>query len=792
MDSSIPGWACVATIAVLFVVPMWLYTLVVERRTRRMRAAALAAGRMEPVTIQPMVDLAVCMGSGACVTACPERVFEVLENQAVAVNMAGCIGHGACVTACPVGAIELVFGSTARGIDIPQVGPDFQTNVPGLFIAGELGGMGLIASAVDQGRQAADNALAGVRPQRDVLDLLIVGAGPAGLAAAAAAKVAGRSYALIEQGDLGGAVRHYPRKKLVFTRPMVIPGFRKVNLKTLRKEELVELFEDVVRTLGLEVAGSERADEVTPSPGGGFTVRTSKRTIVAQRVVLALGRRGTPRKLGVAGEDLEKVAYSLLEPEQYRYEHLLVVGGGDSAVEAALALAEQPGNRVGLSYRGEHINRPKPKNLELLERAREAGQVEVLLGSNVTEITKDRVLLEQGGETLVRPNDQLFVMVGGVLPVKFLRAAGVTVEKHFGRRIEADDAPVDGRRPPAPAPPLAPLATALDDETVPRAQTPEPTVRLGAVASEDTVRLPPGLGAGEAFDGDEHPVTLDESADARSRAADDAARGDVAGAVATLVQALAGLAGIERSGPDAVAPLLAEIITLEGVLGDPAAALTHAEAALPWIARAPRHTAAVLASRAEVEAGLGLWDAARASLSAADWDAGTDEARIRGARAWCRLGAPEAALALLDAVAGGDGDPLVLAVRALALGRERPVDARWHANDALGRPQGCRIASATIRLDAGLALLAAGDERGARAAVKQGLKALQRSSARGLRLELALVLVGLGADGAVIASIQRSVREVGDPLPAPLSRAFLARPEVAAVTRRSTAVGAIG
>ncbi|MEQ1501863.1 MAG: NAD(P)-binding domain-containing protein, partial [Myxococcota bacterium] len=478
MDSSFPGFACVFAIGVFFVIPMWGYTMVTEWYARAARARAIEAGRHEPVTIQPFVDLSVCMGSGACVPACPEDVLKVIEGQAFAVNMASCIGHGACVSACPVGAIELVFGSEKRGIEIPFVGPDFQTNVPGVFIAGELGGMGLIANAAEQGVKAMAHATADLRSDPDLVDVVIVGAGPAGISAAASAKRQGHKYVVLEQDELGGAVRHYPRKKLVFTRPMEIPGYPKVNLKTMRKEELVTLFSDVVDKLGLEVSTRERVDRVERREGRGFRVTTSKRTIEAQRVILALGRRGTPRKLKVDGEQLDKVAYSLLEPEQYKYEHLLIVGGGDSAVEAAVALSEQPGNRVTLSYRGDKINRPKEKNIQYLRDAMKAGKVEVLLESQILGITKDRVTLEQKSEQVVIPNDWVFVMVGGVLPIDFLKAVGIKIERHFGKRVEHIEDPAEVH---AAAPPPRPSPTETTAE-IPRAQgNEEPTLWLGPV-----------------------------------------------------------------------------------------------------------------------------------------------------------------------------------------------------------------------------------------------------------------------------------------------------------------------
>lgn len=428
-------FVCVGFIFVFLMLPTWLYMQVMEWKARKDLDEAQKSGRVEPVSIRPLIDLKLCMGSATCVRACPEDVLAILDGQAVLVNTAACVGHGACVPACPVDAVELVFGSSKVGIDIPEVGPDFQSNVPGLYVAGELGGMGLIANAVEQGVQAMGFASENLVSDPNKWDVVIVGAGPAGIGAALVAQQKGLRYYLVDMGDFGGAIRHYPRKKLVFIRPIDFPGYGRVKFTSLAKEELVDILEDVIHTGDIEVHTDERVEEVIPLESGGFQVNTLKQQLHASKVVLAIGRAGIPRKLGVPGEDQEKVAYWLKDPEAFTYEHMLVVGGGDSAVEAAMALGEQPGNRVFLSYRKASFTRPKKKNVERLRKAVKAGQVELVLESKVLEVGVDRVVLKQQDDEIVLPNDYCFVFAGGILPTDFLRKAGIKIKRHHGKKI---------------------------------------------------------------------------------------------------------------------------------------------------------------------------------------------------------------------------------------------------------------------------------------------------------------------------------------------------------------------
>lgn len=394
-------------------------------------AQASAAGLLEPPSLHPVIDAARCVGSGACVTACPEEALGIVGGKALLANPSICIGHGACFAACPVGAITLVFGTERRGIDIPYVKPDFESNVPGLYIAGELGGMGLIRKAAEQGSQAVAS-VARRRSGRSALDVVIVGAGPAGIAAGLAAIEHGLRYRLIEQeADLGGSVYHYPRNKVAMTAPVKLPVVGRMRFTEVSKEKLLTFWQDVVARAGLEVGFGERMEGLA-RVADHFVLRTTRGSYETDAVVLAIGRRGSPRKLEVPGEESAKVVYRLVDAEQYAGRNVLVVGGGDSAVEAALACAEA-GATVHLSYRGEAFNRLKPANRARLEQATARRRVVVALGSNVRAIHADRVELEgaQGARTL--PNDAVIVCAGGVLPTELLRSAGIAFETKHGQ-----------------------------------------------------------------------------------------------------------------------------------------------------------------------------------------------------------------------------------------------------------------------------------------------------------------------------------------------------------------------
>ncbi len=420
-----------AAIAIVMVLYLRRQKRIHESHTAELRES-IESGLAEPPSLHPVVDLTRCMGSGACVKACPENALGVVNGKAVLINAAHCIGHGACLTACPVEAIKLVFGTEKRGIDIPNISPGFETNVPGIYIAGELGGMGLIRKAAEQGRQAMDSIRKKSTPCKADFDVVIVGCGPAGISAGLSAIQHKMRYKLLEQEDsLGGSVYHYPRQKIAMTAPVELALIGKMKFNEVQKETLLQFWLDVVEKTGLKIGFRERMESIE-KVDDAFVVRTDKGSYTARTVLLSMGRRGTPRKLDVPGEELPKVMYRLVDPAQFEGQAVLVVGGGDSALEAAIALSEQKGTDVILSYRSAAFSRVKQKNRILLDQQQKTGRLRVMLNSKVEQILDQHVAIEYEGKVQQHRNDAVIVCAGGLLPTPLLQKIGIRFDTKFG------------------------------------------------------------------------------------------------------------------------------------------------------------------------------------------------------------------------------------------------------------------------------------------------------------------------------------------------------------------------
>lgn len=400
-------------------------------------ATAIEKGIHEPISLHPYIDVNRCIQTGACIAACYEHdIIGIRDGVATLINASKCVGHGACFLACPTEAISLRIGTEKRGVELPNVGPNFETNVPGIYIAGELGGMGLIKNAVAQGKQACENIIRNINKNHSATyDLIIVGAGPAGISASLTAKKGGLKFLTLEQDTLGGTVFTFPRKKIVMTTPMDLPLFGLVKLYETSKAELLDLWHSVLKKNDISIHENSKVESIEPV-NGIFKLASSRgEHFTASNVLLAIGRRGTPRKLNIPGEMSEKVAYRLIEPERISGKNIVVVGGGDSAVETALLLSEE--NRVILSYRNEAFNRIKDKNNIALDKAVKEGKIDVRLGTNPILIEKNSITLSVGkeGESIKMDNDLVYIFAGGELPTQFLQKAGINIEKKFGETV---------------------------------------------------------------------------------------------------------------------------------------------------------------------------------------------------------------------------------------------------------------------------------------------------------------------------------------------------------------------
>ena len=408
------------------------------RRLKRRDAEAVVAAEKGkiishgPQSQHPKIDGNLCIGCASCTLVCPEGdVLAMFGGKAVIINGYKCIGHSLCMEACPVGAITMVMADPSVNGDTPILTPKHETTVKNMFIVGELGGLALIKNAINQGRDCIDHiatrlAASGVsRNNSDVHDVVIVGAGPAGVSASLRAIEKNLKYITVDEGEIGGTVAKYPRQKLVMTSPVEFPMYGKFKKWELSKEELLKFWDQVLRRADFKFFQGEKVSDIQKAEDDTFVVHTSKNQYRTRYVVLALGKGGSPRKLGVKGEGLPKVMYRLIEADHYINKKILVIGGGDSAVEAAMGLAAQVGNTVTLSYRQANFSRLKDRNVKRLEECVRKGKLKVIYNSNPVEFTEESAMLEVGGATQKLANDFVWIFAGGDPPTAFLKKIGV-------------------------------------------------------------------------------------------------------------------------------------------------------------------------------------------------------------------------------------------------------------------------------------------------------------------------------------------------------------------------------
>ena len=320
MSESVIIWSVFIIISLTVVTVYFVKVKLRQTRDERRKQEATMLGMDKPLNQYPQIDYYRCIGCGACVSACPEGgVLGLVQGKATIINGLKCVGHGLCGEACPVNGIKVGLGDIKTREDIPVLSAAGETNLPGIYIAGELGGLALIKNAITQGNKIVTQiAKSGTKKSReDTYDVVIVGAGPAGLSAALTAKQHNLSYLLLDQQAAGGTILQYPRKKVVMTRPVEIPLFGWLKKHEYTKEELLEIWKDIQKKFSLDIITDDKLLNIEKN-NGHYKLVTNKSFYLSSSVVLALGRRGTPRKLNVPGEDQSKVMYKLLDAETYQ------------------------------------------------------------------------------------------------------------------------------------------------------------------------------------------------------------------------------------------------------------------------------------------------------------------------------------------------------------------------------------------------------------------------------------------------------------------------------------------
>jgi len=426
-------------IAVIIIGGFLFYHLRKEKKKSAKVRESAERGKLRsdgPQSQHPHIDNNYCIGCAACTLVCPEGdVLGMVGGKAMIINGYKCIGHSLCADACPVGAITMVMASPSVGASLATLTSQYETNVKNMFIVGELGGLALIKNAVNQGRDCVDTIASRISAGsassfQNIYDLIVVGAGPAGISASLRAAEKKLNYLTLEESEIGGTVAKYPRQKLVMTSPVQFPLYGKFKKTELSKENLLEFWKQIMKRTDFKCRSGEKVENIVRDADGFFTLSTPKSHYRGRFVILALGKSGSPRKLGVKGEDLPKVMYRLIEADHYVHKKILVVGGGDSAVEAAMGLASQVGNTVTLSYRQAAFSRIKERNQQRIQDFIRKGKLTVLFNSSPVEFRSDSVIIEVNSSKRTIPNDYVWIFAGGDPPTAFLKKVGIGFAEH--------------------------------------------------------------------------------------------------------------------------------------------------------------------------------------------------------------------------------------------------------------------------------------------------------------------------------------------------------------------------
>jgi thioredoxin reductase len=406
-------------------------------RSRRRQRPSLP--QPQPLRL-PVINAETCIGCSACVDACPYDVLEIKRYVAVVTRPDDCCGLTLCEQRCPNGSLVVKLGSQNPAPSL--VTEDLESrDVPGLFLAGDVTGQPLIRNAIEQGQRAVAAIHKRSRPRaiggsRDTFDLIIIGAGPAGLSAAIEAKRRGLRATILEQGSIAEGIRSFPRGKIVLDAGAeVAEADAGLWIGECTKEELLRKWQRSVRKHGINVREGQRVTSAARAPADGCFDVSALLTDGGQvryrsdSILVCIGRRGTPRKLDAEIPETmqDRVHYALSNATSFRGERVLVVGLGDTAMEAAIALSAQAGTHVTVSYRGPAFRRGKQRNIETLRNLVRQGKIDMRFSSEVTCVDRGRVILRNVSDGSLKncEIDRVFVLIGSFAAWGFLEALGL-------------------------------------------------------------------------------------------------------------------------------------------------------------------------------------------------------------------------------------------------------------------------------------------------------------------------------------------------------------------------------